>query len=226
MTVIRVLIADDQPLVREGFRLILDREPNIEVVGDVGDGLDAVDLARSLRPDVILMDIQMPHADGIQATRTILGAHPENPPSILILTTFDRDEYVYDALHAGATGFLLKDVTPEHLVAAVRTARAGDALFSPTVTRRLIEAFSTTRRSPLPATALAKLSARELEVFHLLARGQSNQDIGTTLFLADTTVKTHVAHILTKLDLPDRVHAVIYAYEHGIIEPGGQADPP
>ncbi|HWD53123.1 MAG TPA: response regulator transcription factor [Acidimicrobiales bacterium] len=220
---IRVLIADDQQLVREGFRLILERQDDIEVVADVSDGAQAVAAAESLRPDVILMDIRMPHVDGIQAIRTILSGTDRDPPRVLVLTTFDLDEYVYDALQAGATGFLLKDVPPEQLVAAVRTARAGDALFSTVITQRLIETFTAARRPRPEAEILGALSAREVDVFRLLARGRSNLEIAETLFLAETTVKSHVAHILLKLDLRDRIQAAIYAYEQGLVQPGDGA---
>lgn len=222
---VRVLIADDQQLVREGFRLILERQDDIEVVADVGDGVQAVAAATSLRPDVILMDIRMPHVDGIQAIRTILDRPDAEQPSILVLSTFDTDEYVYDALKAGATGFLLKDVPPEQLVTAVRNARSGDALFSPTITQRLIETFTLTRRPKPDAEVLGGLSAREIDVFKLLARGRSNSEIAETLFLAETTVKSHVAHILMKLDLRDRIQAVIYAYEQGLVAPGDETTP-
>jgi DNA-binding NarL/FixJ family response regulator len=217
---IRVLIADDHELVREGFRLILERQDDIEVVADVGSGAEAVAAAESLRPDVILMDIRMPNIDGIEATRTILSRGGEEQPSILVLTTFDLDEYVYDALRAGATGFLLKDVPPEQLVTAVCTVRSGDALFSPTITRRLIETFTAAGRPRPDTETLGVLSAREIDVFKLLARGRSNLEIAESLFLAETTVKSHVAHILMKLELRDRIQAVIYAYEHGLIRPG------
>ncbi len=217
---IRVLIADDQQLVHEGFRLILERQDDIEVVADVSDGAQAVVAAESLRPDVILMDIRMPHVDGIQAIRTILGRPDRENPRVLVLTTFDLDEYVYDALQAGATGFLLKDVPPEQLVAAVRTARSGDALFSTVITQRLIETFTAVRRPRPEAETLGALSAREVDVFRLLARGRSNLEIAETLFLAETTVKSHVAHILLKLDLRDRIQAAIYAYEQGLVQPG------
>jgi len=222
---VRVLIADDQQLVREGFRLILERQDDIEVVADVGDGVQAVAAATSLQPDVILMDIRMPNMDGIQAIRTILGRTGAEQPSILVLTTFDTDEHVYDALQAGATGFLLKDVPPEQLVNAVRTARSGDALFSPSITQRLIETFTSTRRSNPGVEVLRGLSAREVDVFKLLARGRSNLEIAETLFLAETTVKSHVAHILMKLDLRDRIQAVIYAYEQGLVAPGDDTTP-
>ena len=218
---IRVLIADDQELVREGFRLILERQDDIEVVADVGDGAAAVASAAAVRPDVILMDIRMPDVDGIEATRTILSRPDEPRPSIVILTTFDLDEYVYDALRAGAVGFLLKDVPAEQLCNAVRDARRGDALFSPTITQRLIETFTTSLHPAHDDPALSTLSARELEVFELLARGMSNLEIGEGLFVSEATIKTHVAHIFTKLDLRDRVQAVIYAYEHGLVKPAG-----
>lgn len=214
---IRVLIADDQALVREGFRLILERQDDIEVVGDVGDGVSAVESAATLLPDVILMDIRMPTLDGIQAMRTILGRQLTPRPSIVVLTTFDLDEYVYDALRAGAAGFLLKDVRPEQLVAAVRIVRSGQALFSPEITERLVATYTTTRRPGTEPAALSTLSAREIEVFDLVGRGWSNAEIAQTLFLAETTVKSHVAHILTKLGLRDRVQAVIYGYEHGLL---------
>jgi DNA-binding NarL/FixJ family response regulator len=214
---IRVLIADDQALVREGFRLILEREDDIEVVGDVQDGTEAVAAARSLAPDVILMDIRMPKLDGLDAMRAILDRQADPAPSIVILTTFDLDQYVYEALRAGATGFLLKDVTPEQLVIAVRLAHTGQALFSAAITQRLIDTFTTNRRPGTDAAALAALSAREIEVFDLIVRGQSNAEIAQALFLAETTVKSHVAHVLAKLGLRDRVHAVIYGHEHGLV---------
>ena len=218
---IRVLIADDQELVREGFRLILERQGDIEVVADVGDGAAAIASAAALRPDVILMDIRMPGIDGLEATRKILGHVEERGPSIVMLTTFDLDEYVYDALRAGAVGFLLKDVPAEQLCHAVRDAGRGDALFSPTITQRLIETFTTAHRPVAEDPALSTLSGRELEVFELLARGMSNLEIGVALFVSEATVKSHVGHILAKLALRDRVQAVIYAYEHGLVKPGG-----
>jgi DNA-binding NarL/FixJ family response regulator len=214
---IRVLIADDQALVREGFRLILERQDDIEVVGDVADGLQAIESTAVLRPDVILMDIRMPKLDGIQAMRAILDRAQTPRPSIVVLTTFDLDEYVYDALQAGAAGFLLKDVSPEQLVAAVRIVNSGQALFSPAITERLIATYTTARRPGADHEALNTLSGREVEVFDLVARGRSNAEIAESLFLAETTVKSHVAHILTKLDLRDRVQAVIYGYEHGLL---------
>jgi DNA-binding NarL/FixJ family response regulator len=216
--VIRVLLVDDQRLVRSGFRMILAAEPDIEVVGEAGDGVEAAEAARTLRPDVVLMDIRMPNVDGIEATRRIL-AGPEPRPHVLVLTTFDLDEYVYEALRAGASGFLLKDAPEDQLVAAIRVAADGGAMFSPSVTRRLIEEFSS-RGVREPPPALAELTARELEVLRLLARGRSNPEIAADLVVSEHTVKTHVAHILQKLDLRDRTQAVVLAYESGVVRPG------
>jgi len=215
--VIRVLIADDQALVRGGFRVILESQPDIEVVDEAGDGVEAVALARELRPDVVLLDIRMPNLDGIEATRR-LAADPD-PPRILVLTTFDGDAYVYEAMKAGASGFLLKDLRPEDLARAVRTVAAGETLLAEPVTRRLIERF-VLRPQPEERTELAELTSREREVLELIARGSSNAEIGTALFLTEATVKTHVTHVLRKLGLRDRVQAVIYAYEAGLVEPG------
>ena len=219
---IRVLIVDDQALVREGFRLILERQEDIEVVGDVNDGAQAVAAVQSLAPDVVLMDIRMPNLDGIEAIKRIVARTRDPRPSIVVLTTFDLDEYVYDALTAGATGFLLKDVPPEDLVAAVRTATSGQAVFSPTITARLIETFTAVRRPGADNEALADLTAREIEVFQQVAHGRSNAEIADALYLAETTVKSHVTHIFTKLGIRDRVHAIIFAYEHGLIAPGSR----
>jgi DNA-binding NarL/FixJ family response regulator len=216
--VIRVLLVDDQRLVRSGFRMILAAEPDIEVVGEAGDGVEAAEAARTLRPDVVLMDIRMPNVDGIEATRRIL-AGPEPRPHVLVLTTFDLDEYVYEALRAGASGFLLKDAPEDQLVAAIRVAADGGAMFSPSVTRRLIEEFSS-RGVREPPPALAELTARELEVLRLLARRRSNPEIAADLVVSEHTVKTHVAHILQKLDLRDRTQAVVVAYESGVVRPG------
>jgi DNA-binding NarL/FixJ family response regulator len=216
--VIRVLLADDQRLVRSGFRMILAAEPDIDVVGEAGDGVEAAEASRTLRPDVVLMDIRMPNVDGIEATRRIL-AGPEPRPHVLVLTTFDLDEYVYEALRAGASGFLLKDAPEDQLVAAIRVAADGGAMFSPSVTRRLIEEFSS-RGVREPPPALAELTARELEVLRLLARGRSNPEIAADLVVSEHTVKTHVAHILQKLDLRDRTQAVVLAYESGLVRPG------
>jgi DNA-binding NarL/FixJ family response regulator len=216
---IRVLIADDQQLVRAGFHLILRTEPDIEVVGEAADGAEVIALAATLHPDVILMDIRMPGVDGIEATRRILSAPDASGVRVLILTTFDRDEYVYEALRAGASGFLLKDAPPEQLAAAVQTVRNGDALLAPSITRRLIEVFTAANTPAEPPAVLALLSPRELEVFRLLGRGMSNHEISQRLVIAETTVKTHIARVLTKLNLRDRVQAVVVAYETGIITP-------
>ena len=218
---IRVLIADDQALVRGGFRMILDAQKDIEVVGEAADGQEAVVQARELRPDVVLMDIRMPKVDGIEATRRLSDG---DSPRVLMLTTFDLDEYVYAAMKAGASGFLLKDVRPEQLADAVRVVAAGEALLAPAITRRLIEEFV---RRPAPGSApaeIAELTDRELEVLKLIARGLSNSGIASMLFVSEATVKTHVTHILAKLRLRDRVQAVVLAYESGLVEPGsGQA---
>jgi DNA-binding NarL/FixJ family response regulator len=222
---VRVVIADDQQLVRAGFRMILGTQPDIEVVGEAADGADAVALAASLAPDVVLMDIRMPGVDGIEATRRILAGERERVPRVLVLTTFDLDEYVYDALRAGASGFLLKDVPPQQLAAAVRPVGDGDALLSPSITRRLIEEFAVRRTARNSQRDLQELSPREQEVFRLLARGMSNREIADHLIVGETTVKTHVARILAKLGVRDRVQAVVLAYETGTVVPG-QAPPP
>jgi DNA-binding NarL/FixJ family response regulator len=219
---IRVLIVDDQALVRAGFRMILESEPGIEIVGEASDGLEALEAAREHRPDVVLMDIRMPNLDGLEATRRLVDDGGEGP-RVLMLTTFDLDEYVYEALRAGASGFLLKDTPPEQLVAAIHVINSGDALLSPTITKRVIEEFI--RRPPSgvgPAVPpeIADLTARELEVLGFMARGLSNAEIAKDLFVSETTVKTHVARILMKLDLRDRVQAVVYAYETGLVQPG------
>ena len=222
---VRVVIADDQQLVRAGFRMILGTQPGIEVTGEAADGNQAIDLAAALNPDVVLMDIRMPGIDGIEATRRILAGAPDPAPRILMLTTFDLDEYVYDALRAGASGFLLKDVPPHQLAAAVQTVADGDALLSPSITRRLIEEFADRRTARETARDLDGLSPRELEVFRLLARGLSNREIADHLIVGDTTVKTHVARILAKLGVRDRVQAVVLAYETGVIVPGNAPQP-
>ncbi|HET9286236.1 MAG TPA: response regulator transcription factor [Gaiella sp.] len=220
----KVLIVDDQSLVRAGFRMILESEPEIEVVGEAADGLTAVLAARETQPDVILMDVRMPNVDGLEATRRLLEGKEEGP-RILILTTFDLDEYVYEALRAGASGFLLKDTPPEQLVEAIRIVAGGDALLSPVVTRRVIAEF--VRRPPVstvqPPPGLDDLTARELEILRLIARGLSNAEIAAEAFVSETTVKTHVARILMKLRLRDRVQAVVFAYEHGIVHAGEAA---
>jgi DNA-binding NarL/FixJ family response regulator len=218
---VRVLIVDDQALVRAGFRMILEAEPDMEVVGEATDGRGAVDEARSLHPDVVLMDVRMPELDGIEATRRLVSI-PEVNAKIVMLTTFDMDEYVYEALRAGASGFLLKDVPPEQLVTGIRAVASGDALLAPSVTRRVVEEF--VRRPPdaviQPPRELEELTAREREVLTLLARGLSNAEIAGELYVSETTVKTHVAHVLMKLDLRDRVQAVVFAYESGLVQPG------
>ncbi|MGW4293018.1 response regulator [Micromonospora chersina] len=217
-----VLIVDDQAMVREGFGALLAAQPDLTVVGGAADGLEAVTLARRLRPDVVLMDVRMPRLDGLAATRLLLDAPPPaHRPKVLMLTTFDLDDYVYEALRAGASGFLLKDAPASELVQAVRVVAAGDALLAPSVTRRLIERFA--RQSPRPRhrpAALDTLTPREVEVLVLMARGRSNQEIAADLVIAEQTVKTHVSRILTKLDRRDRVQAVVYAYESGLVVPG------
>ncbi len=217
---IRLLLVDDQPLVRAGLRMVFEPEADVEIVGEASDGDQAVRLARELGPDVVLMDIRMPRRDGIQATKAILGGAREGPVRVLVLTTFDHDEYVYEALHAGASGFLLKDALPEALVAAVRGIAAGDALLAPAITRRLIEDFSRRRRAPTPPPGLDELTEREGEVLRLVARGLSNAEIAERLHVGESTVKTHVGHVLAKLELRDRVQAVVLAYEAGLVEPG------
>ncbi|HEU0305274.1 MAG TPA: response regulator [Gaiellaceae bacterium] len=218
---IRVLIVDDQALVRAGFRMILEAEDDIEVAGEAADGREAVSEARRVRPQVVLMDVRMPEIDGIEATRMILG-DDGTESKVVMLTTFDMDEYVYEALRAGASGFLLKDVPPEQLVEGIRAVASGDALLAPAITRRVIEEF--VRRPPssagVPPPALEELTRREVEVLRLMARGRSNAEIANELYVSETTVKTHVAHVLTKLDVRDRVQAVVFAYESGVVEPG------
>ncbi len=224
---IGVLIADDQALVRAGFRMVLEVEDDITVVGEAANGEQAVHSARRLKPDVVLMDIRMPELDGIAATRQIAGADPGRAgleSRVLILTTFDLDEYVYDALGAGASGFLLKDSPPEQLVTAIRVVAGGESLLAPSVTSRLIEKFAHTRaRRRQPPPGLDELTSRELEVFTLIARGLSNAEIAEALVVSDSTVKTHVARLLAKLGLRDRVQAVVLAYESGLVSPGDAA---
>jgi DNA-binding NarL/FixJ family response regulator len=212
---IRVLLADDQTLVRSGFRMILRAEPGIEVVGEASDGAEAIALARELDPDVVLMDVRMPNVDGIEATWRIMDGS-EHAPRVLVLTTFDLDEYVYEALRAGASGFLLKDAPEEQLVSGIRIVAGGASLFAPAVTRRLIERFAGAAPTAAPPT-LGELTPRELEVLRLVARGLSNAEIAAELVLSEHTAKTHVAHILDKLDLRDRVQAVVLAYESGMV---------
>jgi DNA-binding NarL/FixJ family response regulator len=218
---IRVLVADDQSMVRAGFRLLLSREEDIDVVAEASTGVEAVHQAARFAPTVVLMDIRMPELDGLEATRRILAADPA--ARVLILTTFDLDEYVYEALHAGASGFVLKDDPPEQLLAALRTVASGDALLSPAVTRRVIARFARLPR-PLPPDGVQELTARELDIFRLVAEGLSNAEIAERLVIGETTVKTHVGHILSKLGLRDRVQAVVLAYQTGLFE--SQRTPP
>ena len=225
---IRVLLADDQALVRTGFRLILSAEPGLEVVGEAADGRQVIDLARRTRPDVVLMDIRMPVLDGIEATRVLAGPDAADPVKVVILTTFDLDEYVVEALRAGASGFLLKDTPPEDLVRAIEIVSSGDALLAPSITRRLLERFAADRTGTTPSPeGMAELTDREREVMLLVARGLTNGEIADRLVLGETTVKTHVSRILSKLDLRDRVQIVVVAYEAGLIRPGeGEAAHP
>jgi len=216
---VRVLIVDDQALVRAGFKMILDAEPEVDVVGEAADGLRGIEAARELDPDVVLMDIRMPELDGLEATRRLTSAGER--PRVLILTTFDLDEYVYEALRAGASGFLLKDTPPEQLVEAIRVVAGGDALLSPSVTKRVIEEYVAKQRpAQVKPRGLDDLTAREAEVLGLVARGLSNAEIAKELWVSETTVKTHVARMLMKLGLRDRVQAVVLAYESGVAIPG------
>ena len=221
---VSVLIADDQALVRAGFRSILEAQPGIKVVGEAADGRDAVALAGHRKPDVVLMDIQMPDLDGLEATRRIVdAADEEHPIAVLMLTTFDLNEYVYEALRAGASGFLLKDVMPEDLIAAVRVVAAGDGLIAPTITKRLIEQFARAAPPSAPPPGLDELTPREVEVLTLMARGLTNGEIADELVISEATVKTHVKRVLSKLGARDRVQAVVVAYEAGLVTPGDSA---
>ena len=221
MSAIRVLVVDDQALVRVGFRMILEAELDLEVVGEAADGVEAVAAVQVHRPDVVLMDVRMPNLDGIAAARLIIEG--DTMSKVLMLTTFDMDEYVYEALRAGASGFLLKDVPPERLVAGIRAVASGESLLAPSVTRRLIEAF--VQRQPARALPrrIEELTAREREVLELMARGLSNAEIAETFVVSETTVKTHVSRVLDKLELRDRVQAVVFAYECGLLQPGERA---
>ncbi|MFV2085845.1 response regulator [Micromonospora sp. LOL_021] len=218
---VRILLADDQPLLRTGFRMVLGAEDDLDIVGEAADGAEAVDLARRLLPDVVLMDIRMPRMDGVAATRAIVDARL--PVRVLILTTFDLDEYVVGALRAGASGFLAKDVPAEDLVAAIRTVAVGESVVAPRILRRLLDKFALTLPDPdaAPPKALDVLTEREREVLIQIARGLSNAEIATALSVSETTIKTHVGHVLTKLRLRDRVQAVVLAYESGLVRPGG-----
>jgi DNA-binding NarL/FixJ family response regulator len=218
---IRLLLVDDQELVRTGFRLFLETQDDLEVVGEAGDGAEAIERAQELRPDVILMDIRMPGMDGVEATAKLTAAGIKPPPRVLVLTTFDLDEYVFGALRAGAAGFLLKDAPRERLLEAIRVVHGGEALLSPSITRRLIEDFAArTERLELPTALLEQITPREREVLVLVARGLSNSEIANRLVVTEATVKSHVGSILMKLNLRDRVQAVVFAYEHGIVAAG------
>lgn len=221
---ITVLIADDQPLMRTALGMSLSAETDIEIVGEAADGVEAVEMSARLRPDVVVMDIRMPRLDGVAATRTIAGTAAVDRPKILIITTFDADEYVVEAMRAGASGFLLKEATSDELVNAVRVIAAGDALLAPKVTRRLLDNYASRLPSMAKATdaAAVTLTNRERDVLTLVARGLPNAAIGVELHIAESSVKTHVGHLLAKLGVPSRVHLVIYAYERGLIEPAGQ----
>jgi DNA-binding NarL/FixJ family response regulator len=214
----RVVVADDQALVRAGLKMVLEAEPDIEVVGEAADGNEVLEVARRVAPDVVLMDIRMPGLDGLEASRRLLAG--ADPPKVLVLTTFDEEEYLYEALRAGTSGFLLKVSPPEQLIGAIRTVADGNALIDPAVTRRVIEAFGRRATASPPPASYEELTAREREVLVLLARGRSNAEIADELIVGDATVKTHVARVLMKLGLRDRVQAVVFAYEHGIVTPG------
>jgi len=218
---IKVLLVDDQAMVRSGLRMILEAESDILVVDEASDGAEGVAKARRIRPDVILMDIRMPEMDGLEATRQIVSAGGEQGPRVIVLTTFDIDDYVYEALRVGASGFLLKDAPADDLVAAIRVVAGGEALLAPAVTRRVIAAFATQAPPTTPVRGLDDLTERETEVLRLVARGLSNAEIAEELFVGETTVKTHVSHVLTKLGVRDRVQAVVAAYESGLVQPGG-----
>jgi DNA-binding NarL/FixJ family response regulator len=220
---IRVLVVDDQALVRAGFRMILEAEPDVVVAGEAGDGETALARAADCRPDVVLMDVRMPGMDGIEATRRLLRDGGSPTPSVIMLTTFDMDEYVYDALRAGASGFLLKDVPPEQLVDGIRAVVSGESLLSPSITRRMIEAYLDRPPAAPRSGLLAALTPREGEILGLLGRGLSNAEIAQRLVVSETTVKTHVARVLMKLDLRDRVQAVIFAYESGVVTTGSRS---
>ncbi|WP_134667523.1 MULTISPECIES: response regulator transcription factor [unclassified Amycolatopsis] len=214
-----VLICDDQELVRVGLRMIVDSQPDLEVVAEAGDGAEAVELARARRPDLVLMDVRMPVLDGVAATAQICAELPDT--SVLVITTFDLDEYAYSALRAGASGFLVKDAPSDEMLVAIRGVLRGDAVVSPSVTKRLLDRYLSAHRTPLDEQKLETLTEREKDVLGLIARGLSNTEIAGTLFIGETTVKTHVGRLLNKLGLRDRVHAVVFAYESGLVRPGG-----
>jgi DNA-binding NarL/FixJ family response regulator len=224
--VIRVLIADDQSLMRTALRSCLEGEADIEVAGEASDGLEAVELAETLQPDVVLMDIRMPHLDGVEATRRLAGRLTPSPAKVLVVTTFSLDEYVFEALRAGASGFLLKDATAEEVVHAVRVIAAGDALLAPAVTRQLLDRYARTLPRAVPAADLTDgLTDREVDVLRLVSVGLGTTEIAAELHVAPSSVKTHISHLLDKLGVPDRLHLVIYAYENGLIQPGRRVTP-
>ena len=217
---IRVLIADDQAMVRAGFRMILEMQDDMQIVGEAADGAETIAAVKKLKPDIVLMDIQMPGMDGLEATRRIVEMHNEVPTRVLILTTFERDDYIFEALRAGACGFLLKNATPEDLVAGIRTVAEGNALLAPSVTRRVIAKFAGQPKSRDYADSLSRLTTREVDILKSIARGKTNAEIAQELFIGEATVRTHVSNLLSKLDLRDRVQIVAFAYESGFIQPG------
>lgn len=224
MTDIRILIVDDQALIRSGLRMILEAESGLSVIGEASDGREAIEVATRQRPDVILMDIRMPVMDGIDATRHLNASALSPKPQVLILTTFDLDEYIYAAIRAGASGFLLKDAPPDDLIHAIRVVARGEALLAPKITRRLIEEFASRPEPDAAPEGIDELTERELEVLRSLAAGLSNAEIADALFVSEATVKTHISHILTKLELRDRVQAVVVAYESGLVRPGANPE--
>jgi DNA-binding NarL/FixJ family response regulator len=217
---LRVLIADDQAMVRAGFRMILEMQNDMEVVGEASDGAETIAAVRKLKPDIVLMDIQMPGMDGLEATRRIVEMHDEVPTKVLILTTFERDDYIFEALRAGACGFLLKNATPEDLVAGIRVVAEGNALLAPSVTRRVISKFAQKPKPRDYSDYLSKITTREIDIMRLIARGKTNAEIAQDLFIGEATVRTHVSNLLSKLDLRDRVQIVAFAYESGLVQPG------
>jgi len=219
---ISVLIVDDQAMVRAGFRMLLEAEPDVQVIGEAEDGAVAVTAVRSLKPDVVLMDIQMPVMDGLEATRHIMAEQSKVPTRVLILTTFERDEYIFESLRSGASGFILKNAPPEDLVKAIRVVAEGDALLAPSVTRRIIAEFAKKPMTKTYEEEMKRLTEREIEVLRLVARGKTNEEIASELIIGESTVKTHVSNLLTKLDLRDRVQAVVFAYEGGLVQSGSK----